>query len=120
MVDLFHLNLFLDYLNIGDPHTVFRFSFSTLFKKLTVLLRLASSSSSSSPFHFVLSAFSTFRSLARCPLDLVRGVDATSWPNCNPPCGVAQGDLLIPFRGSAVGVDGGGVEQKEGNGSGTS
>ena len=50
MVDLFHLNLFLIRLNIGDSHTVFRFSFSTLFKKLTVLLRLASSSSSSSPF----------------------------------------------------------------------
>ena len=33
-------------------------------------------------------------------------------------CGA--GDLPIPVIGSAVGVDGGGVEQKEGNGSGTS
>ena len=49
-----------------------------------------------------------------------RGVDSTRWPNCNPPCGVAQGDLLIPVMDSAVGEDGGGAEQEERNGSGTS
>ena len=38
-----------------------------------------------------------------------------SWPNCNPPCGVAQGHLLIQVIGSAVGVDGGVVEQKKRN-----
>ena len=41
-------------------------------------------------------------------------------PNSDPPCGVVQGDLVIPVIGSAVCEDGGGVEQKEGHGSGTS
>ena len=50
----------------------------------------------------------------------MRGVGSTRRANCNPPCGVAQGDLIIPIIGSAVGVDGGGVEQKERNRSGTS
>ena len=36
--------------------------------------------------------------------------------NCNPPCGVAQEDFLIPAIGYNVGVDGGAVEQKDGNG----
>ena len=49
----------------------------------------------------------------------VRGVGSSRRPTCNPPCGVAQGDLLIPVISSEVGVDGG-AEQKEGNGSGTS
>ena len=38
---------------------------------------------------------------------------STRRPNCNPPCGGAQGDLLIPVIGSDVGVDGVGVEQKK-------
>ena len=50
----------------------------------------------------------------------VRGVGSTRRPNCNPPCGVAQGDLLIPVTGSEVCVVAGGVEQKEGNRSDTS
>ena len=41
-----------------------------------------------------------------------RGVGSTRRPNCNPPCGVAQGDLLIPDTGCAVGADGGGVGTK--------
>ena len=48
------------------------------------------------------------------------GVGSTRWPNCDPPCGVAQGGLLIQVIGREVGVVGGGVEQKEENGSGTS
>ena len=50
----------------------------------------------------------------------VTGLGSPGWPNKNPPRGVAQVDLLIPVMGSAVGVDGGGVEQKDSNGSGTS
>ena len=50
----------------------------------------------------------------------MRGVDSARWPNSNPPGGAAQGGLLIPVMGSAVGVEGGGVEQNCGNGSGTS
>ena len=42
----------------------------------------------------------------------VRGVDSARWPNSYPPCGVAQGDLLIPVISSDIssecGVDGGG------------
>ena len=34
----------------------------------------------------------------------VRGGGSTRRPNCNPPSGVAQGDLLIPVKSSAVGV----------------
>ena len=50
----------------------------------------------------------------------VTGVDSARWPNSNPPGGVAQGTLLIPVISSEGGVDGGGVEQHDGNGSGTS
>ena len=50
----------------------------------------------------------------------MRGVCSTRRPHCNPPCRVAQGDLLIPVIGSEVCVVGGGVEQKEGTESGTS
>ena len=37
-----------------------------------------------------------------------------------PPGGVAQGGLLIAVISSEFGVDGGGVEQNDGHGSGTS
>ena len=50
----------------------------------------------------------------------VRGVDSARWPNSNPPGGVAQGGLQIPVINSEFGVDGGGVERKDGHGSGTS
>ena len=50
----------------------------------------------------------------------IRGVDSAKWPNRNPPGGVAQWSLLIPVKSSEFGVDGGGVEQNGGNGSGTS
>ena len=50
----------------------------------------------------------------------VRGVHSARGPNSNPPGGVAQEGFLIPVIGSGVGVDGGGVEHMEGNGSGTS
>ena len=59
----------------------------------------------------------------RCNLSSVqgvRGVDSARWPNSNPPGGVAQGGLLIPVISSEFGVDGGGVERKDGHGSGTS
>ena len=46
--------------------------------------------------------------------------DSARWPNSNPPGGVAQGRSLDPVTGSAVDVEGGGVEQNDGNGSGTS
>ena len=41
-------------------------------------------------------------------------------PNSNPPGGVAQKGFLIPVISSEFGVDGGGVEQNDGNGSSTS
>ena len=50
----------------------------------------------------------------------MRGLCSTRRPNCNPPRGVAQGDLLIPVTGSGVCEVEGGGEQNEGNGSGTS
>ena len=50
----------------------------------------------------------------------VRGVDSARWPNSNPPGRVGQERLLIPVIGSAVDVEGGGVQQNDGNGSGTS
>ena len=49
-----------------------------------------------------------------------RRVDSARWPNSIPPRGVAQGGLLIPVISSEFGIDGGGVEQNNGNGSGTS
>ena len=51
---------------------------------------------------------------------IVRRVDAARLPNSTPPDGVAQGGLLIPVICSVFGVDRGGVEQNDGNGSGTS
>ena len=50
----------------------------------------------------------------------MRGDDAARSPNSNPPGGVAQGGLLILVISSEFGVDGGGVEQNDGSGSGTS
>ena len=50
----------------------------------------------------------------------VRGDDSARWPNSIPLGGVAQVGLLIPVISSEFGVDGGGVEQKGGHGSGTS
>ena len=47
-------------------------------------------------------------------------MDSARWPNSNPPDGVAQGGLLIPIIGSEFGIDGGGLEQFDRNGSGTS
>ena len=46
----------------------------------------------------------------------MRGVDSA---RC-PPDGVAQEDLQIPVISNEFGVDGGGVEQNDGNESGTS
>ena len=43
----------------------------------------------------------------------VRGVHSARGQNSNPPCGVAQEGFLIPVIGSAVGVQGGGVEHME-------
>ena len=40
--------------------------------------------------------------------------------NSNPPGGEAQGGLLIPVVSNEFGVNGGGVEENDGNGSGTS
>ena len=34
--------------------------------------------------------------------NFARGLCSTRRPNCNPPCGVAQGDLLIPVIGSGA------------------
>ena len=48
-----------------------------------------------------------FEGTAAAPALSVRGV-----PNSIPPCGVTQAGLLIPVMGSAVDVEGGGVEQK--------
>ena len=50
----------------------------------------------------------------------MRGAGWTKRPNCNFPCGVAQGHLLIPIISSGVGVVGGSVEQQERNVSSTS
>ena len=50
----------------------------------------------------------------------VRGDDLARWPCSIPPGGVAQGRLLIPVISSEFGVNGGGVEQNDGNGSGMS
>ena len=43
----------------------------------------------------------------------MRGVSSTKRPNCNPPCGMAQGDLLIPVVGIEVCVVGSGVEKRK-------
>ena len=50
----------------------------------------------------------------------VRGVDSARWPNSNLLGGVAQEGLLIPVIGSAVDVEGDGVEQNDGKSSGMS
>ena len=50
----------------------------------------------------------------------MKGVGSTRRPKTNPPCDVAQGNLLIPVIGSEERAVGGGVEQKEGHGSSTS
>ena len=55
-----------------------------------------------------------------CIMVCVRGVDSARWANSNPLGGVAQVGLLIPVISSAVDVEGAGVEQNAGNGSGTS
>ena len=48
-----------------------------------------------------------------CVFSSVRGVDSARWPNRNPPCGLAQVDLLIAVIGSAIGVERCGVEQSD-------
>ena len=50
----------------------------------------------------------------------MRGDDSARWPNSSLPGGVAQEGLLIPVTGCEFGVVGGGVEQNDGHGSGTS
>ena len=50
----------------------------------------------------------------------MRGVDSARWPNSYPPGGVGLGGLLIPVMSSEFCVDGGGVEQNDGDGPATS